>query len=427
VKAYPLVAWAMTGDAVARAAVLVTTVIAARFATTSQFGIYIALAAVYVVAGAVWDGGGSTLLTREYARGTVTLRSGLRQIARMRIALLPLWAVAFGVGTASVASSATSFEVALFAAASLLFSAYAPILAVLRARLQFRAAAASVAVGRWTTALAAILLINPQGMRPLQALGLATVFGELTTVLISSMLLVRASRRAAERPESRPGALIRIRSALPLAMNGLLSLVYNRFDVLLLPVLATTTQLAAYAPASRVQDALYLIPFGLGAVALPLMSRPDLTEREIGHILKRLVMGGFAVAVPVAAVVAMWTPTLLRVVLGPNYQVAASPTRILVWFLPMAVVQAPILAGLVAVGRARDTTIVYLATFGVALSMHVVLDPRFGALGGAVATLSRDVAALPIAIWLGYRAGIIRKPGAALLRSALPEAGTGAP
>ena len=56
------------------------------------------------------------------------------------------------------------------------------------------------------------------------------------------------------------------------AANGLLAVVYNRIDVLIVGGLASVGQLSLYAPASRIQDALYLIPSSLESVAFPVMS-----------------------------------------------------------------------------------------------------------------------------------------------------------
>ena len=109
---------------------------------------------------------------------------------------------------------------------------------------------------------------------------------------------------------------------------------------------------------------------------------------------------GLAIALPVAVVVFVFAPELLRLVLGPEYESAATPTRILVWFLPLAVIQAPILGELAATGHASDTSKVFLATFLVALAGHALLDPWAGAPGAAAASLMRDFVAVPIAVLL---------------------------
>ena len=66
---------------------------------------------------------------------------------------------------------------------------------------------------------------------------------------------------------------IGLRAAFPFAANTVLSIAYNRLDIILVAVLTTAAQLAAYAPASRLQDAVYLLPTALAVVALPQTSR----------------------------------------------------------------------------------------------------------------------------------------------------------
>ena len=76
----------------------------------------------------------------------------------------------------------------------------------------------------------------------------------------------------------------------------------------------------------------------------------------------------------------------------------------------MAAAGAPFIAALAADGHGTDTTKIFATAFGVALSLHLLLDPRWGAVGGAVASLLRDPLALLVAFLLARRAGLLRKP-----------------
>lgn len=87
--------------------------------------------------------------------------------------------------------------------------------------------------------------------------------------------------------------------------------------------------------------------------------------------------------------------------------------NILIWFLPLTAVAAPLIAALAAAGRGADTTKIFATAFAIALSMHVLLDRRLGAVGEAVASLLRDPFALLVSFLLAKRAGLLRKLGSA--------------
>jgi len=121
----------------------------------------------------------------------------------------------------------------------------------------------------------------------------------------------------------------------------------------------------------------------------------------------RLIKIGLVIAVPMAAATFVVAPSLIQAVLGPGYAGAVAPTRILVWFLPFAAVEAPLLGALAGSGHASDTTKVFAATFATAIAMHLCLDWWLGATGGAIASLSRDPVGLAVTFVLARRAGLI--------------------
>lgn len=194
-----------------------------------------------------------------------------------------------------------------------------------------------------------------------------------------------------------------LRHALPFAANTMLGIAYNRLDVVLVAILTTTNELAAYAPASRLQDALYILPTALSAVALPYLSRllgPSSGLRASRKFVTNLWKAGLGVAIPVAAILVWSMPQVIETVLGPAYLSAVTPARILTLSIVVASVGAPVLALLIAAGRGADTTKAFAAAFAVSVSLHLALDWWLGALGAAIASLTRDVANLAVATWL---------------------------
>ena len=392
------------GDLLAKAAVLLASVVAARLLDPAAFATYVALLAVAVLAGAVWDMGISTLVTTNAARGAP--RSPLlARVAVVRLRVLPVWIAAFAVGLIVIwrISPLDATSVALVAAASITASVSIPILAWLRGRMQFGRAALATLIGRWTTTCLVLLLLA-DGDRgwTITALLAANVVGEVT-VLCAALGLLMTERKTEPSDQAWDPGSISVRNALPFAANTVLAIVYNRLDVILVAFLTTSSQLAAYAPASRFQDALYLLPASLSAVCLPHLARlmrPHSGLGEARAFVSRVWMIGLLLAVPAAIALILAMPNIIETLLGVAYLPSVMPSRILTLSIVVATIGAPVLALLVAAGRGAATTKAFAAAFGVSLTLHFALDWWLGATGAAIASLARDAANLAVAAWL---------------------------
>lgn len=402
--------WSAGTDLASKCAVLATSLVAVRSLQPSSFGVFVGMSATTVMAAALWDFGLSALVTREIASGHVGPQRALAAVLRLRSVLLPLWFAVFTVGALVIdRDHSVPLSVMLgFAAASLAYGSHSALLAVLRGRLRFRSSGLATAYGRWLTAglcLVGVGILRPHA--PLPILAWTLCFGEVLTLILAARAVL------AELNDHRLGpdrGLLTLKAAMPFCANGVLTMAYNRFDVVILAALASVQQVGFYAPASRIQDALYLIPSSIGLIAFPFVAGAYAAHgglERVARITRRLIALGVAVSIPVTVVVFLSAPLLLRLVLGPQYGDAVTPTRILIWFLPFAAVQAPILSALAATGRAGDTTKVLAVTMATALALHALLDGSLGATGAAIASLSRDPAAVVVALLLARRAGLL--------------------
>lgn len=417
--------WLLSGDALAKVATLATTLIAVRVLNPLEFGRYTGFYATAVLAASTWDLGVSSLLTRELASDRLQAPI-IRRLVSLRVRTLPLWLVVFAGGAFVFARSSNVSVVALlaFAGASLAVGCNVLPLATLRAKLRFRAAAASLAVGRWCTTAVSLLALTHLVGGGLTTLAIATFSGEATILVLGMVLIGRTLYRRRERHVAsgnfNPARRLTLRNAFPFAANSLLSIAYNRFDVLILAALATAAQVSLYAPATRLQDALYLFSGAAAGVALPLTARVWDSARgreEVRQLLRRLILLGLAVAMPLATLIFVYAPAIIRIALGDEYVGAVTTVRILIWFLPFAAVGAPILGALAGCGRAVDATKVFATAFGAALLMHLSLDWWWGATGAAVASLARDPAAVALAIIYARKAGLINVTAASQART----------
>jgi O-antigen/teichoic acid export membrane protein len=398
--------WVLLGEISSKVALLITTFASARLLDPNAFAIYSGFLAIMLLSAAVSDLGLSQLLTRELAgcrSGTV---DGLIRVLTRKLAILPLWVITVAVSTWLLLSNQTvGGDVIIgYALGSLLVSAQLPFLGALRGLMQFRSAAAVQASGRWFTAVLILgaVITSPKAIDPERLVMGVTVLGE-AVLLALSMLFLRSHRN--KTTESSSGGLTLIR-ALPFAANTILSLVYNRMDIVIVAALTTATQLDAYAPASRIQDAAYILPTAVTSVAFPLFAQ-RMFQRGVrpGRDAQTtfLIVVGLGVTVPAILVLTLLTPQFIGIVLGSEFLGSVTATRILIWSIPFSVVNATLLSQLTAGPRPALSTWVFLTALISSVGMHVLLTPRFGAEGAALASFSRDPISLFVSAMLVMR------------------------
>jgi len=395
--------------------VLLLNILAARQLVPTEFGLYVGILATSLLGSAVWDTGVSTLVSVEVARKSAPVTQALGRALALRVRTLPIWGVVLALGYWILyrSQAVDSAVLLVFSLASFLSSIEIPTLAALRGRWGFRDATFATAAGRWTTTglVAAALLAGAHEV--LLILAVATAAGEAVTTGLALVLLrpwVASSRTGDWDPSA-----ITLRRALPYASNSVLVVAYNRLDVVIVAALTSTSQFAAYAPASRIQDALYFLPGSLSAVAVPILSRYAAGPRaatNLSALVRRLWAVGVALALPASLMLFLFMPQAISFLIGADYSNSATPSRILMWSMLLSVFCAPLLGVLVALDRGVDTTRAYVAAFIVEIVLHCSLDWWLGAFGAAIASMSRDAANLLVAAIYARRALRRLDPGA---------------
>jgi hypothetical protein len=159
-----------------------------------------------------------------------------------------------------------------FGVASLCIAAYLIPLAILRGALEFRGYAFSLAWGRWLTASIALAALLSNGMLSgLETFAWATLLGEGLTLCLASSTAWRAEIRQSRFMQVN-NALLSLREAVPFAAIGIINLLYNRFDIVILGGLSSMREVSQYAPASRIQGVLMMVPSTLGLVVFSVVS-----------------------------------------------------------------------------------------------------------------------------------------------------------
>jgi O-antigen/teichoic acid export membrane protein len=180
---------------------------------------------------------------------------------------------------------------------------------------------------------------------------------------------------------------------LPLALFGVLSVLYFRVLVVLMSVLQSSAlQLGYYVTSARVMEIFLGIPVVLIGVVLPVLSvsaRDDIGRLQ--YVTLRLTQCMTWLGVLFAVVLATGARPILLVFGGSQYLGAASVLQIQCLALVTIFVTAAWTTSLVGMGRTRDLAVSTLVgLLGVVIAGTVLISAD-GATGAAIAAVLADV------------------------------------
>jgi O-antigen/teichoic acid export membrane protein len=394
---------------------VVFTIAAAATLLAREFAALVGLQAIALLAVVAWDLGLTAITTREIAAGHIDLASARSRLVRLRLETLPLGiaSFAFGIWLLSRAIAPDTLVVSLVAILALLIGVDVLLIAVLEGQMDFRSSSLATTLGRWTAvlAMAGVLLIPGQA---LAAVVTALCLGEVMAIVVA-LVSIRRRRPPTRRASRAPSAVLTHRAALPFAANGLIQIAYNRFDVLFVAGISTAAITAAYAPASRVQDAMLLVAATAGAVTLPTASR--LYAKETGSadqsraVWAKITVVAVTASLALAVVVWFIAPALVPALLGETYRGSVGPIRIIVWSVPIIAFNSVLASVVNARHRPYYVTAAIGAAAVTALTLIVVLVPQHGAEGAAIATTLREVPVAVILLVGAWKTGLFQRQG----------------
>ncbi len=401
-----------------RVAALVTSFVALKMLSPDLFGVYVGLTAVATIAVVLSDMGVATLMVKELAAGAISDREGVRQFIRFRLHTAPIMIGIFVVGSNIICRSHVTSNTTLFwfAATSLALAVQAVPLAVLRAHMCFDHLQVATVGGRTVTAVTTLWIFHRANREQgLNLLVMAQCLGEVSTLALGLHLGWDLLRRGSVN-KSRSRRVLTIRNAIPYGAVSMMTNAYNKLDVVLVAALTSIDQVGFYSVASRIQDALYLLPSVFVMVGFPTVARlygaPG-GVAQVRKLVRRLAVIGLLTSVPIVLLIFVATPHTISLLLGPAYLGAVTPIRILIWFLPFAVVIAPLYAGLAGSGYAKHATVIYIVSFFSATVGHIAFDWWAGADGAAFASLIREPAGMIAGLLITQRLyGFDRTAGA---------------
>lgn len=191
-----------------------------------------------------------------------------------------------------------------------------------------------------------------------------------------------------------------LNAAWPFAVTGALGGLLTSTDILIISWMRSASDVGVYSAAIRIIQVLYLVPAVFQTSTLPLFSRLANRDPErFRAALERTIKVIFLAAVPLAVGGAILAAPIMRLVFGAPYAVGDTAFAILslglLFDFPAVVISSAVFAH-----NHQKSLIVTSAIGGVAnVAFDLLLIPRFGITGSAVATLG----ALALSNWYLWR------------------------
>lgn len=207
--------------------------------------------------------------------------------------------------------------------------------------------------------------------------------------MLLTMLFLRRSLVGVMRFFDKKLVPVILKSAWPFAFMGVFGVLMTNIDSVIIGSILSINDLGVYAAAQKPTTLLYMIPTFLYTSLLPFFSKFSVSDEKSKTqvLIRKSVTASLCVALPIVFCGIVVAEPLLNVVYGAEYSGAAVVFKILLLALlfvfPGTILSATLLAD------NKQNILLRSSVVGAVLnvSLDLILIPRFGIVGSAIATL----------------------------------------
>lgn len=366
-------------------------IVLARLLGPTEFGLLLLVFSIIAVLTLVADVGVSAGVARRLSEAPASARSTLKVGSRVLAVLLVLVAGAVVVFTEALASALDAPQLVglRWIMVALLSLAVGRRFVVKffeglgRADLASRV---SVLIGwaPWLLAVAVVLWISPQADWALTA----HAGGGILVVTALILVLRRVMRKDVGKGEVKTSFRQLARYALPMAATAAGFLIYTQADILLVQYFLSTEEVGIYGTAVRLMDLLHVPAAAVGASAAVYFVGSARTAAAGAQDLFHLVTRGLLlVYLPTGAFLVLFGSEVVELVFGSAYVEAGVIVAIYVPFMVFKSLAGTYSLALDYLGYATLRAVLVTASASANILLNLILIPRYGIVGAAVATL----------------------------------------
>lgn len=178
-----------------------------------------------------------------------------------------------------------------------------------------------------------------------------------------------------------------LKQSWPVILSGMAIMIYMRIDMVMLKVMQGDAAVGIYAAATRVSEVWYFIPSAIVSSVAPAIIRVRNNHALYYSRLRRLFSLMSLIAIVIGSSIALMSHWIIHLLYSDAFMAAAPVLAVHIWasvFVFLGLAQAPwdFAENLLKLGFYRT-----LAGGGSNVLLNLVLVPRYGPLGAAIATV----------------------------------------
>jgi len=176
--------------------------------------------------------------------------------------------------------------------------------------------------------------------------------------------------------------------AMPFGLAFLCFGLYTYFDKIVISLMRSEAEVGLYNAGFQIYEGLMIVPVILGAVLYPRLSQLFVSDRgRLGDLLSRGMKYMIVIALPVAAWGLLFSEDIVAKLFGQEYLETALSLSILLCGMVISFQNVLLHTFLNSIDRQKYMLITTLAGLFVAICLDLILIPRYGIVGAAIATI----------------------------------------
>jgi O-antigen/teichoic acid export membrane protein len=188
-----------------------------------------------------------------------------------------------------------------------------------------------------------------------------------------------------------------LKLSIPLGIAAIMNQVYFHFDLITIGFIKGETPVGLYNAGFKLITFLLSVDTAFAWVYFPMVSRFFTESKEK---LKKLVFTGtkliFLFVTPLAFGGTLLAERIIILIYGAEFSGAVTAFRILIWAIPLTSVQTIFAFGLLGCHREKKYSLGMVIGTVLNVLLNVLLIPRFGIAGAAVATIFSEIVMLTV-------------------------------
>lgn len=379
-----------------------------RLLGETLFGVYGTVGALIAIGAVITGFGLSLIVIREVARrpheaGRYLTAALVLHVTLAGVAWLAMNALAFALGYPPEIRALTA--VACLALLTDILGSVAFDQLIARERMVTTSAVEIVTVALRIAAGAAVLALGGG----LLGLYIITLVTSLIRAAILWWFMLRGGTRPAWPFEGRIARPLFV-NALPLALGGLINIVYIQLDKLMSTSLLGATQTGYLSAASVIVfGVVEILSTTVLTAVYPLMSRlyaPDGNPEPFHFMVRKLAYFTLLIGLAVALTFTVFAEAITIPLFGEDFAPSAAVLRVLIWYAAITMVVNVFAQALTVENRQRRYVAVRAGGLAGKLALNLLLMPVIGVMGAAVASVLAEsgvLAGTASAFPLGWR------------------------